>query len=316
MATNVWPKFTGGAWYNEGVSVNFQDDYSIFFSASYIYIGYYCLIPDEWKGKYITIGCAGLGGGRIYVQDADYNELITPIEEPKETRFFVSLTAKYIYLYISEGNFDFYMDGVYAYLDGDSGGGTGGGTGEAQVVTLKPTSASGSNWSNTSAIYDDSSSTGAEVSSTYNNYANRVLTCNFDTSSIPSNAIITSAILEVKYTQSNSTSSRRYTPYFDVNGDSSKRVLSKQLTSVSMYEEAVDITSYMSLLKWITITPYRAGISGENILTIFDMKITVNYQVPPATKNIYLGGTKIAKITLGSTEIKKVFLGEVLLYES
>lgn len=184
----------------------------------------------------------------------------------------------------------------------------------ATVITLKPTSASGPNWSNTSAIYDNSTSTGAEVSATYNNYDSRVLTCNFDTSSIPSNATIISAILEVKYSQSTSTSSRLYTPYFDINGDSSKRVLSQQLTSVSMYEEAVDITSHMSSLKWITITPYRSGISGENVLTIFDMKITVNYQVPLETKNIYLGGTKIAKITLGSTEIKKVFLGEVLLY--
>lgn len=319
MATNVWPKFTGSGWYNEGIDISFSDDYAIFFSSSSTSKGLYYLIPDEWKGKYVTIGCAGFGGGRICIRDASYNDLVSPITNTTETKFLLPSTAKYMYLLISEGSFDFYMDAVYLYLDGDSGGGdSGGGTGETQVVTLKPTSASGSNWTNPSYLYDSSTSTGAEVSVTYSNYGSRVLTCNFDTSSIPSNATITSATLEVAYAQSSSTSTRRYTPYFDINGDSSKRVLSKQLTSVSIYEETVDITNHMSSLKTITITPYRAGTSGSNTLTVFDMKIIVNYQMSPTSptiKNVFLGSTKITDIYLGTTKISKVYLGTSVIFE-
>lgn len=316
MATNVWPKFSDSGWDNEGVDILSQGDYAIFFTATEEWLGMCYMIPDEWKGRYLTVGCAGISGGGIYFLDASYNDVVSPIENTTETRFFLSLTAEYLYVMSPSANATVYLDAVYLYVEDGSGGGDGGGgTGEIQVVTLKPTSASGSSWTNTSALYDDSTSTGAEVSATYNNYSSRVLTCNFDTSSIPSNAIITSATLDVTYAQSSSTSSRLYTPYFDINGDSSKRVLSMQLTTVAMYTETVDITSHMSSLKTITISPYRAGISGSNVLTVFDMKIIVNYQIPPAIKNVFLGSTKIADIYLGTTKISKVYLGTSVIFE-
>lgn len=312
MATNVWPKFSDSGWYNEGVSILSQSDYAIFFTATMGWIGMRYKVPAEWKGKYLTIGCAGISGGGIYFQDANYDDVVSPIKNTTETRFLLSSTVEYLYVMSPDDDATVYLDAVYLYVEGDSGGGE---TGETQVVTLKPTSASGSGWTNTSAIYDSSTSTGAEVSATYSNYGSCVLTCNFDTSSIPSNATIISATLEVTYAQSSSTSTRVYTPYFDINGDSSKRVLSNKLTSVSMYTETVDITSHMSSLNTITITPYRVGTSGSNVLTVYDMKIIVNYQEGPAIQNVFLGSTKIADIYLGTTKISKVYLGTSVIFE-
>ncbi len=123
-------------------------------------------------------------------------------------------------------------------------------------ITLRPTSATGTSWSNTANIYDGSTSTAGTVSVASNNYADRFLTCNFDTSVIPSGATINSATLTVIAEQSSSTSSRRITPQVDINGDSSNRVIDQQLTSTSSTTLTADVTSYISNLTSLTVTPY------------------------------------------------------------
>lgn len=147
------------------------------------------------------------------------------------------------------------------------------------TITLRPTSASGSSWSNIAYIYDGSTSNGATVTATSSNYSSRVATCNFDTSVIPNGATIQSATLSVMYKQSSSTSSRRYTPYIDINGSSSNRVISSQLSSTSTVTNTANVLSYMSNLSTITITPYRQGTSGTNNLTVYEMWIDVEYTV-------------------------------------
>ena len=144
------------------------------------------------------------------------------------------------------------------------------------TVTLRPTSGSGSSWSNTTNTYDGSTSTSGTVSITSSTYSSCALTLNFDTSSIPTGSTINSAILTVVAKQSSSSSSRRITVYADVNGDSSSRVISQQLTTTSSTTLTGDISSYMPSLSTLVITPY-VTTSRSGTFTLYEVYIDVDY---------------------------------------
>ena len=149
-------------------------------------------------------------------------------------------------------------------------------------ITLRPTGYSGgSNWTNIANAYDNSTSTYAYAVATSSNYTSRTLTLNFDTSSIPSGATINSATLTVRAANSNSNTSRRYTPYVDINGNSSNRVLQTQLTSTSATNLTADVASYMSSLSNIMISPRYADTSNSSYqLRIYEVYIDVDYTEP------------------------------------
>lgn len=153
------------------------------------------------------------------------------------------------------------------------------------TITLRPTSGTGTNWSNITNAYDNNNTTGATVSLTRSIYSSSILTLNFDTSVIPEGSTINSATLTVVYKQSSSSSSRRYTPYIDINGDSNSRVISDQLTSTSSTTKTADIKSYMSNLTSITVTPYTASYIS-NTLTLYEVYIDVDYTEAPKTYTI------------------------------
>ena len=146
------------------------------------------------------------------------------------------------------------------------------------TITLRPTSASGTSWSNTANIYDGNTSTSGRVSVASNNYADRFLTCNFDTSVIPSGATINSATLTVIAKQSSSRSTRRITPQVDINGDSSKRVIEQQLTTTSSTTLTADVSSYMSDLTSLSITP-SVSTTRSGTFTLYEVYIDVDYTI-------------------------------------
>lgn len=146
------------------------------------------------------------------------------------------------------------------------------------TLTLRPTSATGDSWSNTANVYDGSTSTAGTVSVTSNNCENRFLTCNFDTSVIPSGATINSATLTVIAKQSATISSRKITPRVDINGDSNKRVIEQQLTSTSSTTLTADVSSYMSDLTFLAITPY-SSTSRSGTFTLYEVYIDVDYSI-------------------------------------
>lgn len=146
------------------------------------------------------------------------------------------------------------------------------------TLTLRPTSATGDSWLNTANVYDGSTSTAGTVSVTSNNCENRFLTCNFDTSVIPSGATINSATLTVIAKQSATISARKITPRVDINGDSNKRVIEQQLTSTSSTTLTADVSSYMSDLTFLSITPY-SSTSRTGTFTLYEVYIDVDYSI-------------------------------------
>ena len=147
------------------------------------------------------------------------------------------------------------------------------------TLTLRPTSATGSNWQNTNRVYDGDTSQAATVSISSSNYSQRTLTVDFSTSSIPQNAQITKATLTVIAKQSSSTSTRRITVQADINGSSSSRVISQQLTSTSNTTLTADIANYMGNLSSLTITGITSGSSYQSqTFSIYEIYVDVEYQ--------------------------------------
>lgn len=181
------------------------------------------------------------------------------------------------------------------------------------TLTLRPTSGTGSNWSNIANIYDGNQSTSGSVSVSVFNYSSRTLVLNFDTSAIPSGATINSATLTIRC-QGGKTS---ITAYVDINQDSANRVISQQQkTSAANY--TADVTDYMSDLTSVEVTGYNTNWSGNTFL-VYELWIDVDYTVPATpsgTFNIKVGNTTINNIYLGSTKINRVYIGTNLVYEN
>ena len=180
-------------------------------------------------------------------------------------------------------------------------------------IKLRPNGSTGSNWSNMTNAHDGNESTCASVSASRFNYSSRYISLNFDTSVIPSGATINSATLTLRSKAGKNTMSA----YVDINGDSQNRVMSqKQSTTATNY--TADITSYMSDLSLIMVTPYNSNWSG-NTFELYELWIDVDYTeptVPTNTLNIKLGATTINNIYLGTTKVTKVYIGSTLVFKN
>lgn len=186
------------------------------------------------------------------------------------------------------------------------------------TVTLKPTSGSGS-WTNLQLAYDNSDTTQANATGgvSRSTYQNKVATFTFDVSSIPSNANVTVAAIAVTA----SAGSTAVTLYVDVNGDSSKRIINKQLTTQKQICAGTILNSVSSVhdLKTITVTGYTTSRTALSFY-IQDVRLTVEYtesamgEAVTTTKNICIGGSTIQELYMGNTPIIKAYIGEALLY--
>ena len=180
-------------------------------------------------------------------------------------------------------------------------------------IKLRPNGSSGSNWSNLTNAYDGNESTCASVSTSRLNYSSRYISLNFDTSVIPSGATINSATLTLRSKAGKTT----ITAHVDINGDEGSRVINqKQSTTITNY--TADITSYMSNLSLIMVTPYNSNWSG-NTFELYELWIDVDYTeptTPTSTLNIKLGATTINNICIGNTKVTKVYIGNTLVFEN
>ncbi len=192
------------------------------------------------------------------------------------------------------------------------------------TMTLRPTSGTGSSWSDIANAYDGSNTTSATVTTTSTNYSTRAGTFNFDTSVIPSGATINSATLTVNC---KSSSSNRHTLYADINGSSSDRVINVTLNTTQSNRTA-DIANYMSNLTSVVLQA-RNSRTTSYTFTLYEIYITVDYTEPvvepepgpgvespvqPTISNIYVSNSKISDLYLGATRILKAYLGDFLLY--
>ena len=181
------------------------------------------------------------------------------------------------------------------------------------TLTLRPTSGTGAEWTNIANVYDGNQSTSGSVSTSRLNYVNKTLVLNFDTSVIPSGATINSATLTIRSQGGKTT----ITAYVDINQDSANRVINKkQTTSAANY--TADVTSYMSNLTSVEVTPYNTNWSN-NTFVLYELWIDVDYTVPETpsgTFNIKLGNTTINNIYLGTTKVTKVYIGSTLVFEN
>ena len=180
-------------------------------------------------------------------------------------------------------------------------------------IKLRPTSASSNGWSNMNHTYDGNESTCASVSASRLNYYSRYMTLSFDTSAIPSGATINSATLTLRSKAGKNTITARV----DINGDEGSRVINqKQSTTITNY--TADITSYMSNLSTVMVTPYNSNWSG-NTFELYELWIDVDYTeptTPSGTFNVKVGNTTINNIYLGTTKVTKVYIGSTLVFEN
>ena len=180
-------------------------------------------------------------------------------------------------------------------------------------IKLRPNGSTGTNWSNMTNAHDGNESTCASVSVSRFNYSSRYMSLNFDTSVIPSGATINRATLTIRSKAGKTT----ITAYVDINGVEGSRVINqKQSTTITNY--TADITSYMSDLSLIVVTPYNSNWSG-NTFELYELWIDVDYTEPTApvnTLNIKLGSATINNIYLGNTKITKVYIGDILVFEN
>ena len=177
-------------------------------------------------------------------------------------------------------------------------------------------------WTDISNAYDTDTSTsstfiitGSSQSGFVKNTVSTIF--NFDTTTIPANAIINSATLTIK---AKSSATTNLYISVDVNGDSSKRIMNETLMdSTSTKDYSGDITSYIKELNNITLTHRTAG-SSNRTFTCYDIRIDVDYsliepgetpEVPEENteSKISLGETMLSTLYLGNNEIISIYLG-------
>ena len=181
------------------------------------------------------------------------------------------------------------------------------------TLILRPTSGTGTSWSNISNAYDGSDSTTATVPVKSSNYSKRTATFNFSTSGIPSNATINNAILTIRAKKSSSL--RTVKVYADINESSSSRAMDESLsTSITNY--TTDVSIYINSLLTIKITGY-ANSSTSSTFSLYEIYITIDYteEITSKVNNIYIGDINISNIKMGSSSIAKVYIGDTLIWE-
>lgn len=180
-------------------------------------------------------------------------------------------------------------------------------------ITIRPTSGSGSSWSDIANAYDTNTSTVATVSLRSFNYSSRTATFNISLSSIPTGSTITSATLTINAMAS---ADSRITLYADINESSSSRVINQSLTTTATNYTA-NITSYISSLSTLKLTGYISSYFNTT-LSVYDISITVEYTEASstATNSVFIGSSALAKMLIGTTNIISAYVGNVLVYGS
>lgn len=173
-------------------------------------------------------------------------------------------------------------------------------------ITLRPISATGSNWTNIQNMYDNNNNTFASVITDYKTYVDRTATLNFDTSVIPDGSTINSAILHVWSKVSDGSSVE-----VDVDYNGAIQVF-RTSPWADNSERTSDITTRMnsSTLRTLVVTAYNSSHKG---ITTYIGEIYIDVDYTEGTgikKNIHLGDTLINKVYLGSTSIKNVYIGD------
>lgn len=138
------------------------------------------------------------------------------------------------------------------------------------TITLRPTSADGTSWTNVANVSDGNNSTLGSVSIKNSNYSSRKLTCNFNLEGLSN---ITSATLVVIASQSSSTSTRRITVQASVNGTN---YISTKLTNTSANTLSADITSDVYNANTITLTGVNTS-TNSNTFRVYEVYIEVEY---------------------------------------
>lgn len=182
------------------------------------------------------------------------------------------------------------------------------------TMTLRPTSASGNNWSVISNAYDgnlNSYTTSPNVNST--NHTNYRATFNFDVSSLAGKTI-NSATLTVRAEVGFPGEMRLYA---DINTAGSNRVISTGLIpTYEVVNYTADVANYINSLSSVIITPAQT-VSYNNNLLLFEVWIDIDYSdAPSKLQNMYVGGNVIGNIYLGNEKITKVYLDNILIYEN
>ena len=300
---NVLPKFTSEEWWlPESCTQISISDYDWVINTTATWEGPGCYVPTELLGKTITIGCSSISSNAgLYVQNSvtwddiaviTSNNLEVTVTIPEDSQAVISFQ-------VPEKTGQISITGAYIYVEG-------GDSGDVVSATLRPTSATGNSWSNVGNAYDNNTNTASTVSISSSNYSSRTLSLNFDTSVIPSNATIKSATLNVVAKQSSSNSSRRITVRGDINGDSSKRVISTALTSTANTTLTADVTSYINSLSSLLITGYMTS-SQSQTFSIYEVYIDVKYEMakePVIITELSLNKTQLDMKTNSSTSLK------------
>ena len=205
------------------------------------------------------------------------------------------------------------------------------------TITLRPTSATGTSWSNIGNAYDGSNTTSATVTVTSSNYTSRKGTFNFDTSVIPSGATINSATLTVSIKSSDSS---RTTLYADVNENSSNRVINQKLTT-SQTSYTANVLNYLNNLSSIVLTIANTRTTSYAI-TVYEVYITVDYTLTYTVTfkdwdkgftnitsnleviaqyeknktniNINIGTASLSKVYVGDKKIVGIYLGNKKIF--
>ena len=146
-------------------------------------------------------------------------------------------------------------------------------------ITLRPTSGTGSEWTNVANVYDGNESTLSSVSTSIWTYEVSTLVLDFDTSVIPSEATINSATLTIRSKAGKNT----VKAYVDINQDSANRVINQQqTTSVANY--TADVTDYMSDLTSVKVTAYNSNWRS-NTFELYELWIDVDYTTSTTSTN-------------------------------
>ena len=179
---------------------------------------------------------------------------------------------------------------------------------------FRPTSGTGSNWSNIANVYDGNQSTNASVSASRFNYSNKSATFTFDFSSIPKGSTINKVRVYLRYNVGKTT----VAVWVYLAGNDQVSFVPSSTSTLEEYNE-VDGNSYtLDQLSSLKITPYNSNWSN-NTLNVYEFWLEIDYTeptTPTSTLIIKLGSTTINNIYLGNTKITKVYIGDILVFEN
>lgn len=299
MRTNVLPKFNSGDWWLAETCTQISvSEYDWTINATATWEGSGCYVPTEWLGKTVTIGCSSISSNAgFYIQNSvTWEDIAIITRDTLEVTVTIPADSQAVLAFQApETPGQLSITGAYAYLEEDN----------SVSTTIRPTSATGTSWSNVNNAYDNNTATAATVSITRSNYSSRTLNLSFDTSSIPANATIISATLNVIAKQSSSNSTRRITVYGDINGNSSNRVINTQLTSTTNTTLTANITNYLRSLSSLLITGYMTSTQSQTF-SIYEVYIDVKYELPQEPINI-------TALTLDKTNVNMNTNGNIVL---